>query len=178
MGPKIKGKVTRQISSEKLYGGGPQDLPENVIPTYRDIARYHHFIVETKSVGTGKDSLMNTAKMILEKLKLVWTKVSDKMPLLSDKAKLEKIKRFIVKVRGVPNRSITSNSKKDMDEKCDTIFDISSCRCELKTAECSDRDVRCKEKECNKVHIVCICDRKVQRFIQFKIRGGGRGRRD
>ena len=80
--------------------------------------------------------------MILKKLKLVWTKVSDKMPLLSDKASLEKIKRFIVKVRGVPNRSITSNSKKDMDEKCDTIFDISSCRCELKTAECSDRDAR------------------------------------
>ena len=54
MGPKTKKKVTRQISSEKWYGGGPQDLPENVIPTYRDIARYHHFIVETENVGTAK----------------------------------------------------------------------------------------------------------------------------
>ena len=52
MGLKTKRKVTRQISSEKLYGGGPQDLPENVIPTYRYIARYHHFIVEIESVGT------------------------------------------------------------------------------------------------------------------------------
>ena len=30
-----KRKVTRQISSENLHGGGPQDLPENVIPTYQ-----------------------------------------------------------------------------------------------------------------------------------------------
>ena len=91
--------------------------------------------------------------MILEKLKLVWAKVSDTMPLISNKAILEKIKRFLVKVRGVPNRMITSNSKKDMEEKCEIIFDISSCKCELKTAKCSDRDVRCKEKECIKVHI-------------------------
>ena len=77
MGPKTRKKSTRQVSSEKLYGGGPQDLPENVIPTYRDIARYHHFIVETENVGTGKDNLISTSKMILEKLKLVWAKVSD-----------------------------------------------------------------------------------------------------
>ena len=84
-------------------------MPENVIPTYRDVARYHHFIVETENVGTGKDNLISTSKMILEKLKLVWAKVSDTMPLRSNKAILEKIKRFLVKVRGVPNRMITSN---------------------------------------------------------------------
>ena len=161
MGPTTK-KVTRQISSEKWYGGGPQDLPENVIPTYRDIARYHHFIVETQSVKMSKHTLTSMSKMILEKLKLVWTKVSDKMPFLSDTTIIVKIKRFLVKVRGVRNKSILSNSKKDMDEKCDTIFDISSCKCELRTVECSDRDVRCKEGECKKVHIVCVCDRKVK----------------
>ena len=84
------------------------------------------------------------------------------MPLISNKAVLEKIKRFLVKVRGVSNKKITINQKKDMDEKCDTIFDISSCKCELRTVECSDRDVRCKEGECKKVHIVCVCDRKVK----------------
>ena len=109
MGPKTKKKVTRQISSEKWYGGGPQDLPENVIPTYRDIARYHHFIVETQSVKISKVTLTSMSKMILEKLKLVWTKVRDKMPFLSDLSIIVKIKRFLVKVRGVHNKLILRN---------------------------------------------------------------------
>ena len=52
MGPKKKVKLTRAQASETLFGGGPKDLIDTSIPTYRDIARYFYFIESTeKKIG-------------------------------------------------------------------------------------------------------------------------------
>ena len=74
MGPKKKVKLTRAQASETLFGGGPKDLLETAIPTYRDVARYFYFIESTE-----EESDINYAgRKIGEKLVFVWGKVSAK----------------------------------------------------------------------------------------------------
>ena len=87
MGPKKKVKLTRAQASETLFGGGPKDLLETAIPTYRDVARYFYFIESTEE----KSDINYAARKIGEKLVFVWGKVSDKIPLFSQNSYEKKI---------------------------------------------------------------------------------------
>ena len=90
MGPKKKVKLTRAQASE-TFGGGPKDLLETSIPTYRDIARYFYFIESTEE----KSDITYASRKIGEKLALVWGKVSDRLPLLAQNSYEKKIHRYL-----------------------------------------------------------------------------------
>ena len=97
MGPKKKQKLTRAKASETLFGGGPKDLLDTSIPTYRDLARYFYFIESTEE----KSDTTYASRKIGEKLILIWGKVSDRLPLIAQNSYEKKIKRYLDDLKNI-----------------------------------------------------------------------------
>ena len=128
MPPKVKKKLTRSVSSEELYAGGPQILPEGRLPTYRDVARYYHHLSRSDEKKDIKDIVID----ISEKLVPIWVQVSDKLLLISSEGLFNKLKLFCTKVNNVRVKKIKVKEKNHMDKNLDRIFDIAKCKCSLK----------------------------------------------
>lgn len=158
MGPKQKAKLTRNQASVNFYGGVPQDLIETVIPTYRDIARYNNFIQERENIS----DLRYSSSKITEKLIVIWTNVSDKLPLLTTKSIEQKVVRYLAAVKNIQWKTGKNigKTRQNLDEKLDKIFDICKCSCSLEEASCNDRIVKCKMPNCS--HLICVCPVKVK----------------
>ena len=116
MGPKKKVKLTRAQASETLFGGGPKDLIDTSIPTYRDIARYFYFIESTE-----QNSNTNYATR----------KIGEKIPLFSQKSYEVKIQRYLEDLKKIRRNRATLSVKQNKEKKLDTIFDICQCSCDL-----------------------------------------------
>ena len=173
MGPKKKVKLTRAQASETLFGGGPKDLIDTSIPTYRDIARYFYFIESTEQ----NSNTNYAARKIGEKLALVWGKVSDKIPLFSQKSYEVKIQRYLEDLKKIRRNRATLSVKQNKEKKLDTIFDIYRCSCDLEEVKCDHKDVKCKIENCQQTHILCACDAKVNtKYIYNIVFFGGGGR--
>jgi len=167
MGPKKRTKVTRNYTSETLYGGGPHELPENVIPTYRDIAKCYYFA----EIAERNSNLHKISKQITEKLLVVWAKISDKMPLLAKSTIDMKVFTFLQNVKKINGKKIKARVKRNLDKKLDMIFDICKCNCNLEEAQCEDNNVKCKIQNCKKVHLICSCENKVPKEDRVFLKG-------
>ena len=156
MGPKKKVKLTRAQASE-TFGGGPKDLLETSIPTYRDIARYFYFIESTEE----KSDVTYSSRKIGEKLALVWGKVCERLPLLAQNSYEKKIHRYLEDLKKIRGNKATVSIRQNKNRQLDTIFDICPCNCGLEEVKCAHKDVKCELENCKDTHILCACERKV-----------------
>ena len=156
MGPKKKIKLTRVQASETLFGGGPQDLLDTSIPTYRDIARYFYFIESTEE----KSDTAYASRKFGEKLVLAWGKVSDRLPLFAQNSYERKIQRYLDDLKEIRRNRAKRSAKEDREKKLDTIFDICRCSCGLEEANCDHKDVKCEAENCQQTRL-CVCERQV-----------------
>jgi DNA-binding protein YbaB len=146
---------TRKASEHSLFGSGKK-LPDNVLPTYRDIARYFLYLKENTSLR-GNNAIYMQITIDVQRL---WRKAS--LPIISEKAIQHKVKRFIDKgtklVRSKTSTNLTNAYKNQMAG----VFDICACQC--KTAEQSSSSGYAK--------IECTCRREEkvpQEEIQFLV---------
>jgi hypothetical protein len=154
MAPKSRSK------SEVLYGGGPKELPESDLPTYRDVARYVYF------VSASEFEVKRQLEIVAAKLVEIWQKCNPLLPLLKEFSIYVKLKRFVDQVKAVNRKQKRSKQALGfVESRKDHLFDISACSCKLPILPCDDRLVQCKAApgDCVTQHIVCECpqDRKV-----------------
>jgi len=159
------GKRTRSASSTH-FGGPPSPLNKTEPPTFRQIIQYSYFLKNTCSNLTNFDISKLMAKNIID----IWNAVNPRLPLLSERSIIIKLKRTCFeKAHQINRKSISSAQKKIMVKKLDTLFDISSCSCQLPILSCEDKNVKCKKENCQTRHIICICPLKdkVKLFFYF-----------
>lgn len=167
--PPKKRKLTRGQASETLFGGGLAELSETTIPTYRDIAKFYHYL---QSITENED-IGNLAECISEKVVHVWGKVSDRLPLIQAISIENKIKRYLVFLKSFKQKRVTKKVIGNNTEKLDKIFDICSCTCNLEEVNCDHKFIKCKVENCKQTHLLCACDPKVNLFRLFFFMGGG-----
>lgn len=154
MGPK-KRKLTRGQASETLFGGGgPADLSDTSIPTYRDIAKYCYYL---ENAQESKDIKILT-QSISEKLVLIWGKVSDRLPLLQEGSINKKIQRYLEFLKDYRQKHASKQRIEYYEAFLDKIFDICKCTCKLEQVECDHKFFKCKIPNCKERHIFCACD--------------------
>lgn len=61
------------------------------------------------------------------------------------------------KAKQINRRSLPASKVKNLTEKLDLLFDISSCCCELPVLPCEDYRVKCNKENCCSKHIICTC---------------------
>lgn len=144
--------ATRNVTSSK-FGGSPAQLQEIAPSTYRNVIQCYYFIVHTNKSFTTK----KTCNMIVAKLQEVWESINPNLPLLTEIRQYNKVKELCGLVKQINRKHASATKKKNLELKLDSLFDISSCCCELPIRPCFDFMVKCSIKDGQTEHIVCLC---------------------
>lgn len=151
----VKPYFTRSASL-RFCGGTPiEKLPVDLC-TYRSIIRFSYFVQSRLKLI----DIVERAKYISTELMNQWEKVNSELPLISHDSVTKRVKRLLDKVHLINQKKAPPSSVKALNDKLDSLFDISACDCELPVRECSDRQVNCKIKNCRSMHIVCQCNQE------------------
>ena len=145
--------LTRR-SSAKKFGGPPSLLNETEPPTFRQIIQYSYYIQNRDPNLKNADII----KMIVEKVIGIWQRVNLNLPLHENKYLIKLVDQICFKkAREINRKSLSKTQEKNLEEKLDKLFDISSCSCDLPVRPCSDNAVKCKVENCETQHIICEC---------------------
>jgi len=147
-----KSYFTRSVC-KTFYGGTPNETLQLTFVHTAQLfvsAQYQHKIVD----------ITERAEYISTELRKQWGRVNSELPLISVYSATLRVKLLIEKVNSINQKKVSSAAVNAMDEKLDSLFDISACNCDLPVCECSDREVNCKLKNCMLVHIVCQCNKE------------------
>ena len=71
------------------------------------------------------------------------------------------------KAKQINEKHLPAALTKFWKEKLDTLFDISSCSCNLPIVSCDNINVKCTKENCQTKHIICSCPltQKVSYFL-------------
>ena len=123
---------SRHQSGEK-FGGAPDDLPSDHLPSFGEIAAFYYKEISSKSSSEALES-------IEARLKEKWAIVNAGIPLISDKSLQVKIKRFVDKFKAFDGRRGLTKAQRDNLTQCRSLFfDIAACKCDLPELDCSAR---------------------------------------
>ena len=123
---------SRHQSGEK-FGGAPDDLPSDHLPSFGEVAAFFYKELSSKSKSEAIDA-------IEAGLKEKWGIVNAGLPLLPEKSLHVKIKRFIDKAMSFDSRrGLTKTQRDNLLETRSHLFDIAACKCDLPEIDCSAR---------------------------------------
>ena len=141
----------RQSYFAIIYGGPPQDLPVNVLPTYGDIVRCFFEVAKYEKLFSSR------VRLVQEQLSSVWQRCEPLIPVLNVQSIRMKLTRNLKKVK-YPSCYLPAQLASDIAAMKDQLFDIALCRCHLPALPCDDERVGCAAAPmCAAQHVICLC---------------------
>ena len=137
---------TRQSNQHFIFGN-TNKLPDNILPTNKDVGRYFVYLKSTENASNKKLS-----GQIAEELIDIWNRASiPTVQLLAVQHKVIRlIERGLYLSRSKKSKKLTSAFKTNLNK----LFDICCCKCPTK----SHVDLNCNAG-CKEVHVDCNCRR-------------------
>ena len=160
MGRKRKSTSVTRKQSSKIFCGNPSPLNKTEPPTLRQLIQYSYFL--RNSQPDMSDYAI--AKLITKDVIAIWQAVNPRLPIHSEYYILKQVNTScFMKAKAVNRKSLSTRQIKNLQEKLDKLFDISTCLCSLPILPCEDQAVKCNVENCQMQHIVCSCpsERKV-----------------
>ena len=153
MGGKRKCALTRSQCCKK-FCGNPSPLNKTEPQTFRQVIQYSYFLTNSHPNMT----YYTIAKIIAKEIIEIWQAVNLRLPLHSEYYMLKLIDKVCFKkVKAVNRKSLSIKQSKNLEEKLDKLFDISTCTCSLPVRSCDDNAVKCNAENCQKQHIIYLC---------------------
>lgn len=140
--------LTRQSNQHFIFGNANK-LPDNILPTNKDVGRYFVYLKSTESENASNKILSG---QIAGELIDIWNRAS--IPTIKLLAVQHKVTRLIERglylSRSKTSKKLTSAFKTNLNK----LFDICCCKCPTK----SHVDLNCIAG-CKEVHVDCKCRR-------------------
>ena len=157
--------VKTRCKTSKKFAGPPCILDKTEPPTLRQVIQYSYFLENTYP-DLKHDEI---SKLITKEIIDIWKLVNPQLPLLREHYIKQKVDRSCINAKQLNRKSLNVIKVKNMTEKLERLFDISSCCCELPILKCDDYAVKCKIENCQTRHIVCTCplNKKVMLILLF-----------
>ena len=155
------GVSTRSKGAIK-FSGLPLDKTEP--PTLRQIIQNSYFLMNTYP----HLSCFGISKLIAKEVIDIWKVVNPRLPLLKEISVVNKVKVLCFqKSKQINRKHLPAAQTKFWKEKLDTLFDISSCSCNLPIVSCDNINVKCTKENCQTKHIIWSCPltQKVSYFL-------------
>ena len=103
-------------------------------------------------------SCFGISKLIAKDVIDIWKAVNPRLPLLKEISVVNKVKILCFqKAKQINRKHLPAAQTKFWKEKVDTLFDISSCSCNLPILSCDNINVKCTKENCQTKHIICTC---------------------
>ena len=113
-------------------------------------------------------SCFGISKLIAKEVIDIWKAVNPRLPLLKEISVVNKVKVLCFqKAKQINRKHLPAAQRKFWKEKLDTLFDISSCSCNLPIVSCDNINVKCTKENCQTKHIIWSCPltQKVSYFL-------------
>ena len=163
MAGKNTGVSTRSKGVIK-FSGLPSPFDKTEPPTLRQIIQNSYFLMNTYP----HRSCFGISKLIAKEVIDIWKVVNPRLPLLKEISVVNKVKVLCFqKAKQINRKHLPAVQTKFWKEKLDTVFDISSCSCNLPIVSCDNINVKCTKENCQTKHIICSCTltQKVSYFL-------------
>ena len=150
MAGKKPGVSTRSKGAIKFSGlSSPLDKTEP--PTLRQIIQYSNFLMTTYP----HLSCFGISKLIAKEVIDIWKAVNPRLPLLKEISVVNKVKVLCFqKAKQIDRKHLPAAQTKFWKEKLDTLFDISSCSCNLPIVSYDNSNVKCTKENCTSSALV------------------------
>ena len=150
---KNTGVSTRSKGAIK-FSGLPSPLDKTEPPTCQKIIQYSYFLMNTYPYP----SCFGISKLIAKDVIDIWKAVNPLLPLLKEISVVNKVKVLCFqKAKQINRKHLPAAQTKFWKEKLDTLFDISSCPCNLPILSCDNINVKCIKENCQTKYIICTC---------------------
>ena len=138
---------------------------------------YHHHWIKLSHELSIQLFFMNTyphrscfgiSKLITKGVIDIWKAVNPRLPLLKEISVVNKMKILCFqKANQINRKHLPTAQTKFWKEKLNTLFDISSCSCNLPIVSCENIIVKYTKENCQTKHIICSCPltQKVSYFL-------------
>ena len=156
--------VSTQSKGAIKFSGLPSPLDKTEPPTLRQIIQNSYFLMNTYPYL----SCFGISKLIAKDVIDIWKAVNPRLPLLKEISVVNKVKVLCFqKAKQINRKHLPAAQTKFWKEKLDTLFDISSCSCNLPIVSCDNINVKCTKENCQTKHIICSCHltQKVSYFL-------------
>ena len=148
MAGKNTGVSTRSKGAIK-FSGLPSPLDKNERLTLRQMIQYSYFFMN----NYPHLSCFGISKLIAKEVIDIWQAVNRRLPLLKEISVVNKVKILCFqKTKQINWKHLSASQTKFWKEKLDTLFDISSCSCNLPNI-----NVKCTKENYQTKHIICSC---------------------
>ena len=149
--------------------GMPQELPENVLPTYQSVMRYYVLVKQRlKWNNNNKDaSVADIAQQVAVSVENIWLKSS--IPLVSHKRVLNMIRsyhdKYMKLIKPLKGRQNDEKYRRKIfefrEEGSSKLFDIAACKCALDKCDCvkehkvpvAEKPFLCDQRTCRLMYI-------------------------
>ena len=156
--------VSTQSKGAIKFSGLPSPLDKTEPPTCRQIIQYRYFLMNTYP----HLSCFGISKLIAKEVIDIWKAVNPRLPLLKEISVVNKVKILCFqKVKQINRKHLSAAQTKFWKGQLDTLFDISSCSCNLPIISCDNINVKCTKENFQTKHIIYSCPRtqKVSYFL-------------
>ena len=152
-GWKDTGVSTRSKGAIK-FSGLPSPLDKTEPPTCGQIIQYSYFLMNTYA----HLSCFGISKLIAKDVIDIWKAVNPRLSLLKEIGVVNKVKiLYFQKAKQINRKHLPAAQTKFWTERLDTLFDISSCSCNLPILSCDNINVKYTKENGQTNHIICTC---------------------
>ena len=103
-------------------------------------------------------SCFGISKLIAKEVIDIWKAVNPRLSLLKEIIVVNKVKILCFqKAKQINRKHLPAAQTKFWKEKLDTLFDISSCSCNLPIVSCDNINVKYTKENCQTKHIIWSC---------------------
>ena len=125
------------------FSGLPSALDKTEPPTCGQIIQYSYFLINIYPHLT----CFGISKLIAKDVIDIWKAVNPRLPLLKEISVVNKVKILCFqKAKQINRKYLPAAQKKFWKKRLDTLFDISSCSCNLPILRCDNINVKCTKK--------------------------------
>lgn len=119
---------TRKDSSCPVFGG-PENLKDNVLPTYKDIIKGYLWVRnDLMWLSNGKDpSVKDICEIIANDVIKLWNKAS--IPIISRKQIISRLTHYYHKYKQMKKYRVAKNKTEFYEDATRNLFDIATCKC-------------------------------------------------
>ena len=154
----MAGVTTRKKCGSKLseYLGKGKLLHISELPTLRDVLRFGLYLQETSALDKRNYPVVNLMKDIYTEILKLWSNANALFtyPVIQhENTILSHLKENWELAGMVARGKATVKKRQELENNLDKLFDLLSCKCEMKTCN----DVGCSSECLTEVHIQCNC---------------------
>ena len=103
-------------------------------------------------------SCFGISKLIAKDVIDIWKAINPRLPLVKEISVVNKVKILCFqKAKQINRKHLPAAQTKFWKENLDTLFDISSCSCNLPILSCDNINVKCTKENCQTKYIICTC---------------------